>query len=78
MTTLQQRHEKELESREELGNATSEKSKRSLDGTDEALSTEHGVQSGPEEKANQSQENGIALQKTKSYVDVPPNGGYGW
>lgn len=76
--TLQPRHEKELENGEELGNVPSERSRTSLNGTDDASSKEQEVPSGTEKEIDQPQENGIALQKTTSHVDVPPNGGYGW
>jgi MFS family permease len=46
------------------------------------IGEEHGTtrseQSNEEDTPNQPPESGLALSKTKSIVDVPPNGGYGW
>jgi MFS family permease len=65
--TTPQHHEKELESGEELGLAQSDKSA-------EATNLQ-GLSNDTEKDGNTAR---LALQKTKSHVDVPPNGGYGW
>ncbi|EAT77521.1 hypothetical protein SNOG_14978 [Parastagonospora nodorum SN15] len=64
--TRKPRHEEELESREDQGIAASEEA---LDGAEQRLTP--GLDKEIDQKA-------VALQKTKSYTDVPPNGGYGW
>jgi MFS family permease len=64
MTTAHAHREKEVESSEEMGLAPSDKSV-------DATNTQG-------ESNDAEKEPGLALQKTKSYVDVPPNGGYGW
>jgi MFS family permease len=64
MTTAHAHREKEVESSEEMGLAPSDKSVDATNTQDESNDAE--------------KEPGLALQKTKSYVDVPPNGGYGW
>jgi MFS family permease len=64
MTTAHAHHEKEVESSEEMGLAPSDKSV-------DATNTQG-------ESNDAEKEPDLALQKTKSYVDVPPNGGYGW
>ncbi|KAH3906177.1 hypothetical protein HBI56_197580 [Parastagonospora nodorum] len=66
MMTRKPRHEEELESREDQGIAASEEA---LDGAEQRLTP--GLDKEIDQKA-------VALQKTKSYTDVPPNGGYGW
>jgi hypothetical protein len=40
--------------------------------------TPHSGESNEADTLDQTPENGLALSKTKSIVDVPPNGGYGW
>jgi MFS family permease len=64
MTTAHAHREKEVESSEEMGLAPSDKSV-------DATNTQG-------ESNDAEKEPDLALQKTKSYVDVPPNGGYGW
>ncbi|KAH6206145.1 hypothetical protein HBI42_194500 [Parastagonospora nodorum] len=66
MMTRKPRHEEELESREDQGIAASEEA---LDGAEQRLTP--GLDKEIDQKA-------VALQKTKSYTDVPPNGGCGW
>jgi MFS family permease len=63
MTPPQNHHEKEVETGEEMGLAQSDKS---IEATD------------PQAAEKEAKTPRLALQKTKSYVDVPPNGGYGW
>jgi MFS family permease len=64
MTIAHAHREKEVESSEEMGLAPSDKSV-------DATNTQG-------ESNDAEKEPDLALQKTKSYVDVPPNGGYGW
>lgn len=75
MTTPQQ---KELESGEELATTGTNNSRLSFDGVNDAAhpSTIHGDEKG--QGPTPPEENGVTLQKTKSIVDEPPNGGYGW
>jgi MFS family permease len=74
MTTPQQPHEKELGTGEEMGLAQSDKSVGDTNGNLASLN-EPNLPNDPEKDANTP---GLSLQKTKSHIDVPPNGGYGW
>jgi MFS family permease len=75
MTTSQNQHEKEMEDGEELGLAPSEKS---IDAPAGDGAPTRRLADSSEKESSIPQENSVTLQKTKSIVDVPPNGGYGW
>jgi MFS family permease len=66
MMTRKPRHEEELGKREDQGIAAPEEA---LDGAGQGL---------PPDLDKETDQKAVALQKTKSYTDVPPNGGYGW
>ncbi|OAK98717.1 MFS general substrate transporter [Phaeosphaeriaceae sp. SRC1lsM3a] len=77
MTTSQRQHEKEVESGEELATTGTNNSKLSFDAANDAANSPT-LDDHEKEQGTAPEENGVTLQKTKSIVDEPPNGGYGW
>jgi len=73
MTTHQRRNSVEMDSREDVGIESSEKSYGVADMSNApSVEKEHGITGGPDTVAGEG--NAIAEKK----ADVPPNGGYGW
>jgi MFS family permease len=70
MTTPQALHEKELGNGEEMYLSQSDQKNATLN--------PQTTQNPSNDAKLTPQDAGLSLQKTKSHIDIPPNGGYGW